>query len=197
MTTQDRDKVRQVEALVVSQNGPAVAAMLESDFQEPPRITWNPTGDDLQDSHLNALFDYWRGQKGDAAMPRSTDFDLLNLGAEISYIMLLDVRDGGWDFVYRYYGVGIAERSGFDMTGRSVRDIPAPSGISIFFLAGYRAVMKRREPLLTWHAAPTQRSVVSWERLILPLATETDGHLEQLVVCNMPGPWRRGRQQPG
>src|SRR3546814_3279971 len=87
----------------------------------------------------------------------------------LGHIMLLDVLDGGADYRYRVYGSEIAQRAGFDMTGKCTSELPTGSLASLFFIAVYQAVLLRPEPVYTWHQMPVDITVNTWHRLVLPL----------------------------
>src|SRR3546814_18454171 len=65
----------------------------------------------------------------------------------LGHIMLLDVLDGGADYRYRVYGSEIAQRAGFDMTGKCTSELPTGSLASLFFIAVYQAVLLRPQPV--------------------------------------------------
>jgi len=193
MPALDRQLVDAIETHVVAGNEGSIGKALPNGLQAPPRLRWDPELERIEDPQLARLHTYWSDLGRNGGLPRSSQADLLDLQTQAPYAMLLDVREDGWDFRYRYYGSGIAERSGFDLTGLSVWEIPSTPEISIFFTACYRAVLHHRIPLMTWHVAPPQRTVVSWDRLILPLTDEAGGAISRLLVGNIPGAWRRVR----
>ncbi len=190
MSALDRQFIDTVMAHVLSGDEPAVGAALSRGLQASPRLHWNPPPEGVENPRLAYLYEYWSGLRQPGCLPDSSRTDLLDLQGQAAFAMLLDVKEDGWDFRYRYYGCGIAERSGFDLTGLSIWETPLPPQIGIFFAACYRAVLQRRLPLLTWHAAPPELAVVSWDRLILPLTGIAEGPVTRLLVGNIPGAWR-------
>jgi len=151
-----------------------------------PRIVWRPTLADLRLPPLQGLLTYWEGLRGDAAMPSQDRIDPLDLRSFLGHIMLLDVVDDGADFRYRLYGSKIAARTGYDMTGKLVSQNQAGPAMGAFLSAGYRAVLGRREPLLTVHLPPPEISALQWSRLILPFVSRAN-RIERLMVGNIPG----------
>src|SRR3546814_15766909 len=87
----------------------------------------------------------------------------------LGHIMLLDVLDGGADYRYRVYGSEIAQRAGFDMTGKCTSELPTGSLASLFFIAVYQAVLLRPDPVYTWPQLPVDLPVNPWPRLLPPL----------------------------
>lgn len=82
------------------------------------------------------------------------------------------------EFRYRHFGRGIANRAGFDMTGKSTADFKGHLGR--WFRDKYREVIDTGQPIYTIHNAQLTNSVVSWERLILPV-TGPEG--ASWIVC--------------
>lgn len=190
----DRKLVSDIQQLILDKEETLIGERLSEALADPPRLHWDPGNDVIGNEQLLNLHTFWTQLESfSGSMPKADDVDLLDLESEAPYTMLLDVEDDGWDFWYRYYGAGIAERSGFDLTGRGIWEIPTASQIGIFFAACYRAVLERKRPLLTWHMAPSNIAVVSWDRLIMPLANASGTDITRLLVGNIPGAWRRVR----
>jgi hypothetical protein len=154
-----------------------------------PEIMWHPTVADIPQPELKFLLSYWQRLRGSETIPHQDQIDAADMWLALGYIMLLDVVDGGLDFRYRVYGSKIADRSKIDMTGKLLSDFAIAPLTRSFFIAGYRAVMERREPLLTVHAHAPGITIASTTRLILPLAREA-GTISRLLVGNIPGAWR-------
>ena len=105
------------------------------------------------------------------------------LRSVLGYLMLLDVV-GQDEFRYALYGSRIAQDSGFDLTGKTIWQIPASRGIQLFVTASYLAAMKLRRPIYTVHQRSPSITVDDWHRLILPLGLE--GVIKRFLVCNVP-----------
>ena len=96
-------------------------------------------------------------------------------------VMVLEALDDG-DFQYLHYGVEISRHSQINMTGKRVTEFGGV--LAHFFLDCYRSVQVHRRPVYTLHYSDRASSVLTWERLILPLQ-RADGGLT-LVVYNQP-----------
>ena len=151
---------------------------------EPPDLIWSPEPADLTNQTLSFLSSYWLERCRNGALPPSREIDALELGPALGYVMLLEPVDGGSDFLYRVYGSRIVDYSRIEMTGRRVWDIPSPM-VAAYFVATYRAVCRRREPLFSFHRARLEQFYAHWERLILPFVDE-DGVVDRLLVGNVP-----------
>lgn len=99
-------------------------------------------------------------------------------------LMVVEPIDGD-DFVYRYYGSGIAHAARFDMTGKRVGDFR--SDVGRFFREKYRRCLDSGRPLYTVHRATHVATVHTWERLLLPVRDER-GPL--IVALNQPMAFR-------
>lgn len=175
---------RVARALVDGDPDPLIAELAALGMAAPD-ILWNPTPANLPDRRLHDLLAYWERLRPADGLPRLSDIDPVAMGDSVGYVMLLEAVPEG-DFRYRLYGSRIAERSGFDMTGKRTSEIlPSNPAIPLFFGAVYRAASVRRVPVHTRHVPPSQIQVVDWRRLILPLAG-TDGRID-FLVGNIPG----------
>jgi PAS domain len=151
-----------------------------------PDFVWVPPVDRLSAPQLRFLLRYWSELAGARDMPKARDIDALEMRPALGYINLLDAIEGGADFRYRVFGSIIAAVVGYDMTGRQVSALKTAPYMAEFALAAGRAVIQRREPLLTEHRPPASAvPTVAWHGLILPLAGE-DGAVARLLIGNVP-----------
>jgi hypothetical protein len=118
-------------------------------------------------------------------MPLTREIDALDMRPALGYVSLLDVIEKGRDFRYRVFGSAIAAVAGFDMTGRNASALKAGAEAVAFALALFRAVVERREPLLTEHGPPSTVNSVAWHSLILPLG-DGSGAVTRLLSGAVP-----------
>ncbi|MBI3452308.1 MAG: PAS domain-containing protein [Rhodospirillales bacterium] len=154
-----------------------------------PTITWSPATNALPVAQLSFLQDYWRRLPREDDLPHIRSIDPVDMRPALGYIMLVDLCNDGWDFIYRLYGSRVAERCGVDMTGRRASEIDNGNYASIFFLSIYRAVAARRLPIFTEHypLSKIRPSITVWSRLILPLVGD-DGSIVRFLVGIVPSP---------
>ncbi len=147
-----------------------------------PSINWNLPEDELPQSELKFLFNWWNESRGDcfAALPQ--DVDPFKLKPVLGRIAVLDILDGGEEFKYRLYGSAIINGPGKDLTGKLVSEIWTP--LRTFFAITYRAVLLRKEPLYTRHIPHHSLKMATWDRLILPLSSGDD--VERIIVALVP-----------
>lgn len=91
------------------------------------------------------LYSYWHRKLAGRRMPARSDIDPLDLKTVLPHLILLDVQPQPLDFRYRVAGTRTYDIFGFDLTGRSVRDIgPRPVADGVW--ASLEALTRDREP---------------------------------------------------
>lgn len=155
--------------------------LIESDL---PDLAWSPAEADLVSAELSFLRGYWMERRQGDLPPPARIIDALDLKPALGSLMLLEPAPDGGDFRYRVYGSRIVGYSKVEMTGKCVWDVPSPH-VAAFFVATYRAVSLRREPLHAGHRTLLDRSHAYWERLILPFVDD-EGTVTRLLVGNVP-----------
>ena len=181
----DRQRVERWAGEMAAGDMPSLRATFDAAGARGPIVIWQPKVDDLATSQLRFLRRYWDDLRGKRPLPRAQEVDALEMRPALGYLALVDLIDAGSDFRYRLFGSILAAVSGFDLTGTLVSAHPASRYIVEFAFAGYRAVLKRGEPLFTEHGPPATANTKAWHRLILPLAGE-DGAINRFLVGNIP-----------
>lgn len=171
--------------LLTGDLGPLAAPFLKHGLRAPV-IRWNPVAADLPTKQLPFVLNLWQGLRDANGRVTPEQIDPFGLKPALGYILLIDVLDDGADFYYRLYGSEVARVAGFDMTGKRTSQIVTGSLAGNFYIAGYRALLQRPEPLFTWHEMPMQITINNWDRIVLPL-TGADGRITRILTCNMPG----------
>jgi hypothetical protein len=150
-----------------------------------PTHEWDPPDASPPTPELRELLRYWRTLHEGERLPRQSAFDILEIPRAVGFVMLLDVLGGGEDFYYRVYGTGIAQDTGFDMTGKRLSSVPTMAPLAAYFMASYRAAIARRASLLAYHQPPPGQPIRRWARLILPMIDENQ-IVSRILVGNMP-----------
>ncbi|NIA68136.1 PAS domain-containing protein [Pelagibius litoralis] len=148
------------------------------------KLVLDPAEADLPTDRQKLVLRYWQALPKVRDIPNQVKVEPEALLPALGYLMLVDVIEQPSGFRYSLYGSKIASIAGFDMTGKTVRDIATVNAIQLFFAACYRAVIILRRPLFTVHEAPPSITVSHWNRLILPLGRK--GEIERFLVCNVP-----------
>lgn len=185
----DRKTIDMVVDQLVENRLDLAMALFDAAGIAPPAARWQPAPADLDHAALRFLLAHWQGLAEPGALPLYSRIDAIALKPALGYIMLLDVLDDGWDYRYRVYGSEIARLARRDYTGLRTSELNVGAVVPMFYIAGYRAVSRRRIPLYTRNQTPPEVSTHSWSRLILPLVDAED-RIVRFLVGNVPGPWR-------
>ena len=159
------------------------------------KVVVAPNEADIPDPRLKALFDRWKTNQlvtkhGLVSKDIVEEAEFLPL---LRNVMLLEIERPTpfeFDYVYRIYGVEIAERYSQDMTGKRTSNFPSP--VAKLFLDLYEIAIDCRAPLYSEHAPPLNVDVVLWERLILPLGDEA---VDWILTVNLPKGSRKKAEQ--
>lgn len=130
-----------------------------------------PTVPAIASPKLDWLFRYWAERRGARPYPARSDIDPIQLRPLLGNIMLFDVVGNPPRFRYRLYGSSLAERAGYDMTGKWVDDLPDPGNAELVnrqlrqLVACRHAIAYQRERILDGRAC-------RYEVLALPLSDD-------------------------
>ncbi len=150
-----------------------------------PEVIWRPDTAHLAHKPLRFLLDYWTRLAAGREMPRADEIDAVDMRPALGFIILVDVVESGANFRYRLFGSTLVAASGFDMTGRLLTEHKASPHVHGFYLAAYRAALRRREPLFTDHGPSHAVRTKAWHRLVLPFADDT-GAIVRFLVGTIP-----------
>lgn len=129
---------------------------------------------------IAALYREWTSLRRDGGTPPFVRLAPEQRPAIAGNLMVLKPDAGA--FRYIYYGSRIAAVAGFDMTDRLTSEFQSELGQ--YFTDRYREAIETGQPLYTVHHADFASSVMSWERLIMPVSHD-DG--TTWIVCyNVP-----------
>lgn len=138
--------------------------------------------DAIQSDELREALLYWQSRRGDRAMPRRSDLELVDLPRLLTDITIVDVVDGGADFLMRYVGRRL---SGLQVVkaGTSCLLIPPEQGRD-FILKRYNIALTEKRPVYQLYvykdATKGDRRVV--ETISCPLS-EDGVIVDKLFTC--------------
>lgn len=116
------------------------------------------------------LYNLWNAKRGSRHMPSRTDFAPADLRPWLGDMHLLEVIDGGRDYLYLVYGTSIGRHHDVEMTRRHVSDWP--DDMRARAMRTYSKVTRELCPyLVRQNEAPSGR-VRSNHRLLLPLSRD-------------------------
>ena len=148
-----------------------------------------PAAFEIRHSKLQRLLAYWRAKSWGSRLPARADIDPLEMTPWLGHLLLIEPDPIG-DYRYRLYGTEFVEAFGRDMTGRTLASLPQQQ--HRLLAAEYGEARIRRAPLTRVYTAdfPDPNNThrlrrASWERLVLPLASD-GANVDMLLVGAYP-----------
>ena len=90
-------------------------------------------GDELiADRLVRRFVEYWRSKRGGGLYPSREAIDPLDFRYVLGDVVLIEAQRAPtgslhpWTFRYRLMGANIVERDGYDLTGKTLDDLPEP-----------------------------------------------------------------------
>lgn len=136
----------------------------------------------LRHPKLQELIELWQKFRDGGNLPLARDIDPADLRPWIGNLLVMDVvegEDGG--FVYSYYGRAFTDAFGEDKVGQSITALPDLQQEILH--AEYERVRQERIPVCRVYTAAFNGRVVSWERLVLPLAEDESQTVKKFLVA--------------
>lgn len=99
----------------------------------------------ITDSKLQRLYDYWLGKHRDGRLPAKADIDPVEIPDLLMDIFLVDVVDGGADFVFKLAGSQVEEIYDGSLRGKSLFSMQDSTEITPV-VQQYLDVVTQREP---------------------------------------------------
>lgn len=130
---------------------------------------------------LRRVLDYWEARRGTRAFPSRAAVDPLQLGFALGNLLLIDVLRDPLQFRYRLVGTVAAERWGFDMTGKTLDELPAPERRH-FILQNYSWIVENRRPMAIEGTRILDGRNWAFASLMLPIG-EDDRQVDMILVC--------------
>ena len=141
---------------------------------------------EIRSPDLRRLRDDWEARRHGREMPTRADFDVLDLRYLIGRITLFDVAYDPMRYRCRLHGTAIARRVGYEMTGKTLEDIPS-SALRTKMHAHFGRVVEGRRPMVETRERETlEEGTIDCEVLILPLSA--DGKTVDMLLIGMAFP---------
>lgn len=142
-------------------------------------VEFRPSKVAIQDPALARLYAYWNAKRGAREFPSRADIDPLDLGYVLGCLMLVDVAYDPIRFRLRLYGTNLADRMGFDLTGRGLGEHPCAE-FRTKVAQKWRETVETRQPTHAKVDAWMDDRRLSYESLRLPLSS--DGALIDMLL---------------
>ncbi len=126
----------------------------------------------ISNPKLRRLYDYWSTKRGDRRLPSRADLDPVEMAFIIGNVILIDVLEGTPpQFRIRLHGTNLAERVGYELTGKMLDDMPAP-GFRELSRRTFAKAVRTREPVHSLNERVMDDQVHRYEVLVLPLSAD-------------------------
>ena len=148
-----------------------------------PFFTESRSLEEVRSKRLRQVYDIWHAKRPRPdTLPLAETFDILDYRAGMGWINLLAVQYDPLDFMFRVHCVSGVSYIGKDLTGQSVDAYPEPQYRG-YVRAVYEATVERRAPqIVIEDMFLTDRRVMRWEGMTLPLQDES-GKVSLLIVA--------------
>lgn len=127
---------------------------------------------------LQQLQAYWDTRRGGRLYPPREDIDPLDLRFIIGSLLLVDIEPEPLRFRYRLFGTDVAQRQGFDMTGKYLEQHPWQE-LAAMARQTYVDVMGSGAPALIERHGLIDEQYMHHQSLVLPLGHD---RVEMLLV---------------
>ena len=137
----------------------------------PEAPTYGDLARQIRDEDFHRLFGDWDEHRGERFAPARRDIDPLSHRALVGDMLLIDVLASPLRFRFRLHGTRLAERAGYDMTGRLVDDMPIEDNRAAL-LARFHSLIANRRPEYGNHDRIVTDRRWRYEVLWLPLSDD-------------------------
>ncbi len=127
--------------------------------------------EDARSPHIISAHHYWLGLRGEREMPSRADVRPEDMRKILGNIMMVEVTYDPVHFRYALFGTYITASYGYDMTGKSVRELK-PEGMNDLVWSLYEEALDARVPLVHAIGIETPAERVEFERVTLPLSSD-------------------------
>jgi hypothetical protein len=132
---------------------------------------------------LRRLYDYWCERRSGRRFPARSDVDPVDLSFLLGNLILADVIPGDpLTFYIRLHGTNLSERSGYELTGKMLSDLPV-NEFRTLAIESFTTVATTGEPLHGHRDRVLDGRLRRYETVILPLSK--DGERVDMLMIGM------------
>ena len=128
---------------------------------------------------LRELHGLWQRKRDGRPYPGRGDLDVIELWPWLGNLMLIEVENGGADFLYRVYGTVLADYFSRDLTGRRTSSLA--SDVQTVVRDEYGRALGEGQPIVVTRERTVQQKRIRASKLILPLGPQR-GTIDHLLV---------------
>ena len=132
------------------------------------------------DGRLLRFYRYWKERCGTSAFPARRDIDPIDFTFALGRVSIIEVQRAPIRFVYRLVSTELTEHLGYEMSGKSVEEIPNPA-MRLFARGFYERALAHAAPLHETGNVLIDRYEWWYEALALPLASD-GASIDMLLV---------------
>lgn len=134
----------------------------------------------LTDESLKLLADYWRSIANGAPVPLRRNFEPMSIPLLLPDVCMIELTQPERRFRYRLVGTRVAEKAGFDATGRFLDDLGCGTTITFVIKLLQRCVDLRQPVASLSSFGQGGRATLLVRRVFLPL-TLGRGSVDQIL----------------
>ncbi len=135
----------------------------------------------IRHPNLLRLYDYWAERRHGRSFPSRQDVDPVEFRFALGNVTLIDVLHEPLRFRFRLVGTLMAQRMGFDHTGKTLDEI-ADTDYRDSLIAAYRQIVEGRRPSTVLYEREINGKPRRFEVLRLPLAADGET-INMLLLC--------------
>ena len=147
-----------------------------------------PAAEDIRDSRLRRLYQYWLEKKAQRRFPTRSDIDPVDFPYVLGHVILFDVMRDPLRFRVRVHGTEMVAKAGYDLTGKFLDDLPI-TDYRRYVLARCESLVRDAEPLLVRHDRTLDGKSWKYEAVWLPLSD--DGQHVTMLLAALIYDWQR------
>jgi hypothetical protein len=129
----------------------------------------------LASAELRWLHEFWNRRRGARPFLARADFQPEDLKPLLGMLILVDVLPGETPatarFRYRVHGSKLVQQMGYDMTGRTVDEVPNADNAR-FITGKWRQLVAERRPIAFTRERVLGQGLRRYEALALPLSSD-------------------------
>jgi hypothetical protein len=139
----------------------------------------------IVDPEIRRFVEYWCEKRGGAEFPARAALDPIDFRYVLGDVVLIQVSCSPvgsrwpWEFHYRLIGANLVERDGYDLTNKSLEDLPEPE-YRERVRASFTEVCDTRAPIHRIRELFLDYRVRRYEAVVLPLAS--NGHDIDMLI---------------
>jgi hypothetical protein len=134
----------------------------------------------IAEPSLRRLYEYWLGKKGESRLPARRNIDPLDFPYALGRIMLVDVLGDPLRFRVRLHGSEMVRRAGYDLTGKTLDDLP-DSEYRSYVVGRCKNLIASAEPALVHHDRVLDNRTWRYDAIWLPFSD--DGTTVAMLLC--------------